>query len=309
MIPPRYAEIPTLLRTPTAGDPSETDISLIGVPYDGATEARPGARYGPREIRNMSSMMRSVHQVTRVNPYERCRVRDLGDVPITHPLDVEASHTDITRFFQTVVRAGAVPLSAGGDHSITLPVLRALSVDGPVGLVHFDAHLDTWNQEMGSRFSHGTPFRRAVEENLIDPARTIQIGIRGAADSEEAWDYSAASGMRVVYMQEFAEIGVERVIEAARNILGDAPTYLTFDIDGLDPAFAPGTGTPEIGGVTTVEAQRLIRGLRGLRLIGADVVEVSPPYDPSGNTALVGATMMYEILCILAESAAVRQAS
>ena len=307
MFSPRFTEIPTFMRTPHLTDPAQTDVAMVGVPYDGATEARPGARYGPREIRNMSTMMRAIHHVTRVNPYRLCRIADLGDVPLGHALDVEASHADITSFFQSLHRAGAKPLAAGGDHSITLPILRALALEEPVGLFHFDAHTDTWDEELGSRFSHGTPFRRAVEEGLLDPKRTVQIGIRGAANSEEAWDYSRDAGMRVIFMEEFTKLGVEGVIAEARRVIGSGPTYLTFDVDGLDPAFAPGTGTPEVGGVTPVEAQALVRGLQGAHLVGADVVEVSPPYDPSGGTALIGATFMFEILCLLAECVATRR--
>ncbi|MFQ5741812.1 MAG: agmatinase [Acidobacteriota bacterium] len=292
------------MRAPLIRDPAHLDVALIGVPYDGATEARPGARYGPRDIRNMSTFMRAVHHVTRVNPYQMCRIADMGDVPLNFALDVEASHREIQEFFQKVHSAGAIPLSAGGDHSISLAILRALAPGEPLGLIQIDAHTDTWNEELGSRYSHGTPFRRAVEEGLLDPVRTVQIGVRGAANSDEAWAFSARSGMRVIFMEEFTSLGVEAVVAEARRVVGQAPTYLTFDVDGLDPAFTPGTGTPEIGGLTTVEALALIRGLRGLHLIGADVVEVSPPFDPSGNTALVAATMMYEILCLLAERVA-----
>jgi guanidinopropionase len=255
----------------------------------------------------MSSLVRALHHVTRANPYELCRVADLGDVPIANTFDLEASHADITQFYHKVHAAGAVPLSAGGDHSISLPILRAIAAEGPVGMVHIDAHTDTFDTELGSKFTHGTPFRRAVEEGLLDPKRTVQIGIRGAADSEEGWAFSAESGMRVIFIEEFTKLGVEGVIPEARRVVGDGPTYLSFDIDSLDPAFAPGTGTPEVGGITTIDAQTLVRGLRGLDLIGADVVEVSPPFDPSGITALVGATMMYEILCILAETVARRK--
>ncbi|MEA1963799.1 MAG: agmatinase [Candidatus Aerophobetes bacterium] len=302
MLAPRYCGIATFMRRPLIRDPSKLDIALIGVPFDGAVENRPGTRHGPREIRNMSSLMRSIHHVTRINPYVLCRVADMGDVPLTHAFDLEASHTDIMEFYKKVQAAGVAPLSAGGDHSISLPILRAIAADRPVGMIHIDAHTDTCNEEMGSKFSHGTPFRRAVEEGLLVPERTVQIGIRGAANTEEGWTYSLESGMRVIFMEEFTRIGVEAVIAEARHVVGDGPTYISFDVDGLDPAFAPGTGTPEIGGITTIEAQRLLRGLRGLDLIGGDVVEVSPPFDPSGNTALVAATMMYEILCILAEA-------
>lgn len=302
MSAPRYTGICTFMRTPLADDPEGLDIALVGVPYDGGVENRGGQRHGPREIRNASTMLRTIHHVTRFNPYESCRIADVGDAPIKAVYDIQGAHADIKTFFDRIHTAGAVPLSAGGDHSISLPILRALAADGPVGMIHIDAHTDTCDEELGERYTHGTPFRRAVEEGILDATRTIQIGIRGAQNSPEGWDYSAESGMRVVYMEEFADLGVEAVIREARSVVGDGPTYLSFDIDSLDPAFAPGTGTPEIGGLTPLEAQKLVRGLNGLNLIGGDVVEVSPPFDPSGNTALVGATMMFEILCILAES-------
>lgn len=240
------------MRTPLVCDPSSLDTALIGVPFDGAVENRPGQRHGPREIRNMSCLMRTVHHVTRVNPYELCRVADVGDVPITHAFHIEASHADITQFYRQVHAAGAVPLSAGGDHSISLPILRAIAVDGPVGMVHIDAHTDTCNEELGSRFTHGTPFRRAVEEGLLDPKRTVQIGIRGAQNSEEGWAFSVESGMRVIFIEEFIELGVKAVTAEARRVVGHGPVYVSFDVDSLDPAFAPGTGTPEVGGMTSV---------------------------------------------------------
>ncbi|MEE8391819.1 MAG: agmatinase [Anaerolineae bacterium] len=303
---PRYMEIPTFMRTPLITDPAAFDIAMVGVPYDGAVTNRPGARHGPREIRNSSSMMRSIHHATRINPYELCRIGDAGDVPFTRVYKVEETHAEITQFFARLCRAGVVPLAVGGDHSITLPIFRALDVNGPIAMIHIDAHTDTWDEFMGCKFMHGTPFRRAVEENLLDPKRTVQIGIRGAQNATEGWDYSLNSGMRVIFMDEFARLGVDAVVAEARRIVGDGQTYVSFDIDSLDPAYAPGTGTPEVGGLTTLEAQLLLRGLRGLNLIGADVVEVAPPYDPSGNTALVGATIMYEILCLLAEIVADR---
>jgi len=304
---PRYTGVATFMRTPLVLDPSGLDIALIGVPFDGGAENRPGQRHGPREIRNMSSLLRSVHHVTRVNPYALCRVADMGDVPLTNAFHLQASHADIAQFYHKVHAAGAVPLSAGGDHSITLPILRAIAADGPVGLVHIDAHTDTIDEELGSRFTHGTPFRRAVEEGLLDPKRTVQIGIRGAQNSEEGWTFSLEAGMRVIFIEEFTMLGVEAVIAETRRVVGDGSTYVSFDVDSLDPAFAPGTGTPEVGGITTIEAQALLRGLRGVDLVGGDVVEVSPPFDLSGNTALVGATMMYEILCVLAEAVARRR--
>jgi guanidinopropionase len=309
MTAPRYTGLPTFMRAPQVGDAGEVDIAMIGVPFDGAVTNRPGARHGPREIRNMSSLMRSVHPVSKINPHALCRVGDLGDVPLPHVYDLVATVQDIAGFYGTVHAAGAVPLTAGGDHSITFPILQAIGAERPVGLVQIDAHTDTWDEFLGSKVTHGAPFRRAVEAGVLDPQRTVQIGIRGAQNTEEGWSYSLDSGMRVVFMEEFTRIGVEAVIAEARRVVGDGPTYVSFDIDGVDPAFAPGTGTPEIGGLTTVEAQTLVRGLRGLDLVGGDVVEVSPPFDPSDNTALVGATMMYEILCLLADAVQHRKAT
>ena len=299
---PRYMHIATFMRTPLIADASEFDIALVGVPYDGAVTNRPGARHGPREVRNASSMMRAIHPTTRVNPYELCRVGDGGDVPFTRVYEPEAAHEDIERFISGFKNDGVLTLAVGGDHSVTLPVLRALVSDGPVGLIHIDAHTDTWDEFMGSRYSHGAPFRRAVEEGLVDPGRTIQIGIRGAQDSTEGWDYSAATGMRVVSMDEVTRMGVEAVGREALRIVGTGSTYLSFDIDSIDPAFAPGTGTPEIGGLTSVEALTLLRTLRGVKLMGADVVEVAPPFDPTGGTSLIAATVLYELLCLITEA-------
>ncbi|MCZ6778820.1 MAG: agmatinase [Acidobacteria bacterium] len=304
---PRYMDIATFMRAPLVRDPSEVDIGLIGVPFDAAVTNRPGARHGPREIRNMSSFMRTTHHVTGINPYKLCRIGDLGDTPINHAYHVEKSLKDIQMFYEKVHAAGTIPLSAGGDHSIPLPIFRAIAAQRPIGMVHIDAHTDTWDEFLGSKFTHGAPFRRAVEEGLLDPKRTVQIGIRGAQNSPEGWEFSREQGMRVIFMEEFTKLGVETVIGEARRVVGEGPTYITFDVDGLDPVYAPGTGTPEVGGLTTIEAQALLRGLRGLNLVGGDVVEVAPPFDPTGNTALVGATMMYEILCLLAEAVAKRE--
>lgn len=307
MYGPRYSGIATFMRTALLDDPSRMDIALIGVPYDGGVENRSGQRHGPREMRNMSTFMRTIHHVTRINPYEICRICDMGDVPLPDMFDIKGAFDNITAFYRRVHAAGTVPLTAGGDHSISLPILRAIAADRPVGMVHIDAHTDTCDDEFGYKYTHGTPFRRAVEEGLLDPQRTIQIGIRGAQNSEEGWDFSQQSGMRVMFIEEFAKLGLEGVIAETRRVVGDGPTYVSFDVDGLDPAFAPGTGTPVVGGITPLEAQMLLQELRGLNLIGGDVVEVSPPFDPSGNTALVGASMMYEILCILAEAAVRRK--
>jgi len=306
-IVPRFGAIPTFMRLPYRPDPAGLDIGLIGVPWDGGTTNRAGARHGPREIRNMSSFMRKVHHVSRIAPYKLAKVADLGDAPV-NPIDLTDSLGRIEGFFARIHSLGVAPISAGGDHLITLPIFRAIARQRPVGMIHVDAHSDTNDRYFGdNRYTHGTPFRRAVEEGLLDPKRTIQIGIRGSIYSEDDMAFAEGSGMRVVYMEEFAKAGVERVIAEARRVAGEGPCYISFDVDGLDPVYAPGTGTPEIGGLTTLEAQHLIRGLEGLDLIGGDVVEVSPPFDPSGNTALVGATMMFEILCVLAKAVAERR--
>ncbi len=300
---PRFTEIPTFMRCPLAESPDEVDIALIGVPYDGGVTNRPGARHGPREIRNSSTLMRTIHHVTRFNPFEACRVADLGDVRFGSMYDPEIVAEEIEAFFRGVVSAGAVPLSAGGDHSISYPILKVLGESEPVGLIHIDAHTDTWGPFQGCKFHHGAPFRLAVEDGVLDPKRTVQIGIRGSQNITDGWDFSERTGMRVIFMEEFTRLGVDAVIEEARRVVGEGPTYISFDVDGLDPVYAPGTGTPEIGGITTIEAQALLRGMSGLVLIGGDVVEVSPPFDQTGNTALVGATLMFEILCLLAECA------
>ena len=306
-IVPRFGAIPTFMRLPYRPDPAGLDIGLIGVPWDGGTTNRAGARHGPREIRNMSSFMRKVHHVSRIAPYKLAKVADLGDAPV-NPIDLMDSLARIEGFFARIHSLGVAPISAGGDHLITLPIFRAIARQRPVGMIHVDAHSDTNDRYFGdNRYTHGTPFRRAVEEGLLDPKRTIQIGIRGSIYSEDDMAFAEGSGMRVVYMEEFAKAGVERVIAEARRVAGEGPCYISFDVDGLDPVYAPGTGTPEIGGLTTLEAQHLIRGLEGLNLIGGDVVEVSPPFDPSGGTALVGATLMFEILCVLAKAVAERR--
>ena len=301
MYAPRYSQIASFMRTPLASSLEDTDIGLVGIPYDGALTNRPGARHGPREVRNQSSLMRTINHVTRTNPYDLCRIRDVGDVAFSQVFDIEASHKEITEFIQSMISANVRPFSVGGDHSVSLPILRAVAKDRPVALIHIDAHTDTWDSYQGSKFHHGAPFRCAVEENLIDPKKTIQIGIRGAQNITQGWDYSHESGMRVVFIEEFVKRGAAAIADEARAIIGNAPVYLTFDIDSLDPVYAPGTGTPEIGGISTLQALELIRGLRGLEYVGADLVEVSPPFDQGGLTALTAATIMYEILCNMAE--------
>jgi guanidinopropionase len=298
---PRFAGMSTFMRLPYVPDPAGLDIALVGVPWDGGTTNRAGARHGPREIRNMSSLIRRVHHVSRVAPYDLCRVADIGDSPV-NPINLDDALDRIEGFFETIRRAGAVPISAGGDHLSTLPILRALAKERPVGLIQFDSHSDTNDRYFGDNpYTHGTPFRRAVEEGLLDPKRSIQVGIRGSIYDPHDLDYATESGFRIVTIEELFALGVEAVIAEIRRVAGDGPVYVTFDVDSLDPVYAPGTGTPEVGGFSTHDAQRMLRGLSGLDIVGADVVEVSPPFDPSGNTALVGATMMFELLCVIAE--------
>ncbi|MEQ8585102.1 MAG: agmatinase [Thalassobaculaceae bacterium] len=302
MVRPRYTGIPTFMRAPFADDWSGIDIAMIGVPYDGGVTNRPGSRHGPREVRNSSSMMRRINQATGVCPYDLARIADIGDCIVERPFQLEGAHGEIDRFYAKVVEAGLIPLSVGGDHSISLPILRQLGRGRPVGMIHIDAHADTGDDYLGSRFHHGAPFRRAAEEGVLDPKRTIQIGIRGGINDRDQWSFSHESGMRVIYMHEIPAMGLDAVIDEALRVAGDGPTYLSFDIDACDPAYAPGTGTPEFGGFTAAESLQLLRGLSGVDFIGADIVEVSPPFDPSGNTALLGATILFEELCLLAEA-------
>jgi guanidinopropionase len=295
---PRFAGLPSFMRLPVLQDPSLVDIALVGVPFDGGTTNRAGARHGPREMRNQSSLIRRIN-ADGVAPYDRLRVADLGDCPV-NPINLMDSLEKIEAFFRMIVGGGAVPIAAGGDHLITLPILRALA-GPPLGLIHFDAHSDTNDKYFGeNRYTHGTPFRRAVEENLLDPKRCVQIAIRGSYYHASDFNFARECGFRIIGMDEVMDRGIESVMAEARKIVGSPPCYISFDIDCLDPAFAPGTGTPEIGGLTTREAQRALRLLRGCRIAGADVVEVSPPFDPSGLTAFTGATMMFELLCAIA---------
>jgi guanidinopropionase len=301
---PRFAGPSTFMRLPTA-TPDQVDVALIGVPFDGGTTNRTGARHGPREIRNQSSLVRRVHHVTGVSPFDLVRAADCGDAPV-NPLDLDTSLKTIENHFAEVRRAGAVPLTAGGDHLVSLPILRGLARAAPVGLVHFDAHSDTYDSFFGNRYNHGTPFRRAVEEGLLDPKRMVQIGLRGAISDAGNYDFARGAGIRLIFIEEFLERGVKDVMREACAIAGGQPTYVSFDIDVIDPSIAPGTGTPEIGGLTAREVQAMIRLLRGLNIIGVDLVEVSPPLDPTGGTALLASTLMFELLCVMAESISMR---
>jgi guanidinopropionase len=306
---PRYTGIPTFFRCEPTQDLGSVDIGVIGVPYDGAVTNRTGTRHGPRAVRDQTSLMRRINSATGIKPFELARVRDLGDAWIEFPYSVEKAHQEIAAFYRSVVGAGVVPLSVGGDHSISLPILRAVAEHGPVGMIHIDAHCDTGDDYLGSRFHHGTPFSRAVEEGLLDPKRVIQIGIRGTTNDSDMWGFSQRAGMRVLPMDEFQDKGWRFAAEEARRVAGSGPVYLTYDIDSLDPAQAPGTGTPEAGGITAIEALRLLRALRGLDFVGGDLVEVAPPFDVGGITALNGASILFEILCLLAEARAKRGAA
>jgi guanidinopropionase len=301
---PRFAGVPSFMRLPVvdAGHArlDDVDIGLIGVPWDGGTTNRPGARHGPRQLRDLSTMIRATHPVSFISPFKLVNCADLGDCPI-NPADLDDTMTRVTSFYADVKSRGIVPMTAGGDHLVSLPVLRGLASDGPVGMIHFDAHTDLFDTYFdGFRYTHGTPFRRAIEEGLLDPKRVVQIGIRGTMYDGEDIEWGRANGVTIITMDEFADRSIADVMAEARGIVGDQSTYVSFDIDCIDPAFAPGTGTPEIGGFTTREAQLLVRQLKGLNLIGADMVEVSPPFDNSGNTAWVGVSMMFELLCMLA---------
>lgn len=307
---PRFAGVPSFMRLPflSLDEAAEVQIGLVGVPFDGGTTNRPGARHGPRQLRDLSTMIRMINQATRIRPFELARCADLGDSPV-NPADVASSLERITGFFERVHELGIVPLSAGGDHTVSLPILRALARHEPVGMIHFDAHTDFYDSYFGGyRYTHGTPFRRAAEEGLLDPMRVVQIGIRGTAYDGEDVEWAQAQGVRIVFIEELMDRGTDAVMDEARAIVGEGPVYVSFDIDGIDPSQAPGTGTPEIGGFSTHQAQRMVRRLEGLDLVGADLVEVSPPFDPSGQTAWVGVSIMFELLCVLADAVARRAA-
>lgn len=299
---PRFAGVPTFMRLPRRelDQLGDVDIALVGVPFDTATSNRPGARHGPRQLRDLSTMIRLMNQATRVAPFHLARCADLGDV-VVNPVSVEDSRGRIAAWYRELAAAGVVPLTAGGDHFISWPILEALAADRPLGMIHVDAHSDLYPPFFGGWDSHGTPFRRAIEAGLLDPARVVQIGLRGTSIDMSDVDFAHAHGVRMVYVEELFDRGVDDVMDEARRIVGDAPIYVSFDIDAIDPSQAPGTGTPEVGGLWVHQAQRLIRRLMGLEVVGADLVEVSPPWDNSGNTAWVGVNLMFELLCVLAD--------
>lgn len=302
---PRFAGIPTFMRLPHVGldDPklSQVQVGLIGAPWDGGTTNRPGPRHGPRQLRDLSTMIRAENGASHIRPFELVNCADLGDVA-PNPADLMDTMARMTAFYDRVRAAGIIPLTAGGDHLCSLPILRSLARNRPLGMVHFDSHTDLFHSYFGgTMYTHGTPFRRAVEEGLLDPHRVVMIGIRGPAYEREDRDFADSVGIRVIPIEEFHVRGVADVMAEAREIVGTGETYVSYDIDFVDPAFAPGTGTPEIGGPNSYQALQVVRMLRGLNIVGADMVEVSPPFDSSGGTAFLGVTIMFELLCIIAD--------
>jgi guanidinobutyrase len=297
---PRFGGIATMMRLPFAESPDGLDAGFIGVPLDIGTSNRAGARFGPRQIRAESALIRPYNMATGAAPFDTLQVADLGDVAI-NTYSLAKSLPIVTAFYQRVLAAGCVPLTLGGDHTIALPILRAVAAKhGPVALVHVDAHADVNDEMFGEPVAHGTPFRRAVEEGLLLCDKVWQIGLRGTGYAADDFDWPRSQGFTVVPAHEVWYQSLAPLMAQVRARIGPTtPVYLSFDIDGIDPSFAGGTGTPEIGGLTVPQALEIVRGCRGLRLVGADLVEVAPPYDPSGNTALLGANLLYEMLCVL----------
>jgi len=296
---PRFGGIATFMRLPGNTDPADLDVAVVGVPFDIGTSNRPGARFGPRGIRGESVLLRPYNMATRAAPFDSLRIDDTGDVA-SSPYDLLAAVEAIEAHFDELLGHGVVTAAMGGDHTVVLPILKAMAErHGPVGLVHIDAHTDVNDTMFGSKITHGTPFRRAVEAGVLDCDRVVQIGVRGTGYEADDFDWSRRQGFRVVQAEECWHRSLEPLMDEVRDQVGGGPVYLSFDIDGLDPAFAPGTGTPEVGGLTVPQALEVIRGCRGLNLVGCDVVEVAPIYDTSGTTSLVGANLLYEMLCVL----------
>jgi guanidinobutyrase len=288
-----------MMRLPARESAEGIDVAFYGVPFDVGTSNRPGARFGPRAIRAESCLLRPYHMATRAAPFDSLTVADIGDVAI-NTFNSQASMPIVRDFVADVVSHGAIPIGIGGDHTITYPVLQAIAaVHGPVGIVHVDAHADVNDTMFGERINHGSWLRRAIEEELVDPTRTVQIGLRGTGYAAEDFDWITSVGGRVVPVEECWHRSLAPLMAEVREQLGSRPAYLTFDIDGLDPAFAPGTGTPEVAGLTSIQGVEIVRGCRGLSLVGADLVEVAPIYDTTGNTALLGANLLFEQLCVM----------
>ena len=298
---PRFAGPATFLRTIRHDIDPIVDVGFIGVPFDLGLNYRTGARQGPAGVREASRLIRLVHPTSGVRPYDMCNVADLGDTPI-NPTNKDKSIALIQEFYEAVRGAGIVPISVGGDHTIPLPILRVLAKDRPVGILQIDAHPDTLDHLSGDKYNNATFLRRAREEGLIDSDRVIQIGMRGSRFSEDDLQYGYDAGYTIITMDEYEEMGRAAVIQKTLDVLGDGPIYITIDIDGLDPAYMPGTGVPEIGGILPRDMQMILRALQGREVIGADVSEVSPCFDPTGITCLTVANLMFEILCIVTES-------
>lgn len=297
---PRFAGLATMMRLPAATSAQGLDAAFIGVPLDIGTSNRAGARFGPRQIRADSALLRPYNMATGAAPFDALQVADLGDVPI-NTYSIAKSLAIIGAFYDAVLAAGCRPLTLGGDHTIALPILRAVAKKhGPVALVHVDAHADINDEMFGEPVAHGTPFRRAVEEGLLACDKVWQIGLRGTGYAADDFDWPRAQGFTVVQAHELWYSSLAPLMAQVRERIGPRhPVYISFDIDGIDPSFAGGTGTPEVGGLTVPQALEIIRGCHGLNVVGADLVEVAPPYDPSGNTALLGANLLYEMLCVL----------
>ena len=296
---PRFGGIASMMRLPVVNSARGLDAAFIGVPLDIGTSHRPGARFGPRQIRAESCLLRPYNMATGAAPFDTLQVADLGDVAInTYSLD--KSLPIITEFYEEVLANDCTPLTLGGDHTIALPILRAMAAKyGPVAMVHVDAHADVNEDMFGERIAHGTPFRRAVEENLLSCHKVFQIGLRGTGYASDDFDWPRAQGFTVIPAHEVWYQSLAPTMARIRESIGQTPCYLSFDIDGIDPAYAGGTGTPEIGGLSVPQALEIIRGCFGLNIVGCDLVEVSPPYDLSGNTALLGANLLFEMLCVL----------
>lgn len=304
----RYSGHATFMRLPYVplDRVGSLDIAMFGLPWDGGTTTRNGSRYGPRQIRDMSTLLRTFHPTFKMNPYALARIADIGDAP-TNPVEFDKTLRMLEAFIQKVADAGALPLAIGGDHFCSFPMLRVVGRKRPLGMVHFDAHTDMYDSYYkDSKYTHGTHFRRAIEEGLLDPRRVVQIGIRGTAFSEDEHDWCFSQGVRHIGMDFLRDKGPDAVVAEIRSIVGAGSTYLTLDIDALDPSCAPGTGVPEIGGISSYEAQRMLRGLRGVEFVAADIVEVSPALDQSGTTALVAANLAFEMVCLLADRVAAR---
>lgn len=302
MVTPRFADVATFFRLPIIKDLNQLDYCLCGVPWDGGTTNRPGARHGPREIRNASSLIRLYHPISLKSPYDKFNIADIGDCPV-NPADLHDSLKKIEKFYLSIIESKTIPLSIGGDHLVSLPILRALGKKEPLGLFQFDSHSDTWDSYFGGyKYTHGTPFRRAIEENLIDPKKYVMIGIRGSLYDPNDMKWARQQGITIITIDEYYEMGFTEAMKIVKNTLGDTQAYLTFDIDGIDPTFAPGTGTPEVGGFDVREAQLIIRELNTINFVGADVVEVSPPFDVNNMTSLVASTIAFEILCTMTRS-------